>query len=76
MIEKAFNWLDNLGNQMTEYILNPFTNLPGYFQFIVLILVGFLSIIGLICVAKKALKTVVGVACAFIVLLIIWLIIT
>ncbi len=74
MIYKLLNWLSELGNKATDFFLNPYMNLPGYFKFLILIAVGFLSVVGLFHVAKRALKTVVGIACCFIVLLILWII--
>ena len=74
MIEKALNWLSELGNKATDFILEPFVMLPGYFKFAILIAIAFLSVIGLFNVAKHALKTVVGVSCVFIILLILWII--
>lgn len=73
MISRVLNWLSELGDKLTNYILNPYLELPGYFKSLILIVVLFLSIVGLFHVAKRALKTVVGVACAFIVLLILWI---
>ena len=74
MFAQLLNWLSELGEKITGYVLDPYMALPGYFKCIILIAVAFLSVVGLINVAKRALKTVVGIACAFIVLLIIWII--
>ena len=74
MVSKLLNWLSELGNRATDFILDPYMGLPGYFKFLILIGVIFLSIVGLFHVAKGALKTVIGIACVFIVLLILWII--
>lgn len=70
------DWINETGQKIVDIILNPFYALPGFMKFLVLLAIAFLSIIGLIKVAKKALKTVVGVACAFIVILIVWVILS
>ena len=74
MISRLLNLLSELGNKATEYLLNPYMELPGYFKFLILIGILFLSVIGLFRVAKHALKTVVGIACVFVVLLVLWII--
>ena len=73
-ISKIIDWINNFGDTVSDYILNPFLNLPGFLKFLVVLAIPFLSVVGLIRVARKALKTVVGIACAFIVLLIVWII--
>lgn len=70
------DWINETGQKIVDIILNPFYALPGFMKFLVLLAIAFLSIIGLIKVAKKAFKTVVGVACAFIVILIVWIILS
>lgn len=70
------DWINETGQKIVDIILNPFYALPGFMKFLVLLAIAFLSVIGLIKVAKKALKTVVGVACAFIVILIVWIILS
>lgn len=72
-ISKIIDWINNFGDTVSDYILNPFLNLPG-FKIFSSLSNFFLSVVGLIRVARKALKTVVGIACAFIVLLIVWII--
>ena len=73
MISRLLNWLSETGDKWTDFFLKPYIGLPGYFKFLILIAVLFLSIVGLFHVAKRALKTVVGIACLFVVLLVIWL---
>ena len=74
MISRLLNWMSEIGNKATDFFLKPYMNLPGYFKFLILICVLLLSVVGLFHVAKRALKTVVGIACAFIALLILWII--
>lgn len=74
MISRLLNLLSELGNKATEYLLNPYMELPGYFKILILLTVIFLSVIGLFNVAKRAFKTVIGIACVFVTLLIIWVI--
>ncbi len=66
-------WINNTGEKIADIILGPFYSLPGFLKFIVVILIAFLSLIGLIRVIKKAFKTVVGVAIVFIIVLIGWI---
>ncbi len=73
MISKLLNWMGEMGDKATDFFLNPYMELPGYFKFLVLIGILFLAVVGLFHVAKRALKTVVGIACGFIVLLILWI---
>lgn len=73
---KIIFWMNDKGEEISNFILTPFYSLPGFIKLIVTCVLIFLTAIGLIGVAKKALKTVVGVACAFIVLLILWLVIS
>ncbi len=74
MFRGIIDWINNLGNQLVEYILYPLLHLPGLLKFLLVIAIAFLTIIGLIRVARKMLKLVIGVAGAFIILLILWLI--
>ena len=74
MISKLLNWMSEMGDKATDFFLNPYMELPGYFKFLILIGILFLSVIGLFRVAKHALKTVVGIACVFVVLLVLWII--
>lgn len=74
MISKLLNWMSEMGDKATDFFLNPYMELPGYFKFLILIGILFLSVIGLFHVAKHALKTVVGIACVFVVLLVLWII--
>lgn len=71
---QVFNWINEKANNIVEIIMEVFNSLPGTLKFLVLIAIAFLSLVGLIRVATKALKTVVGVAIAFLVVLIIWLV--
>lgn len=69
-------WMNEKGQDIVNIILNPFNMLPGFMKFLVLIVIGILTIIGLFTFAKKALKSVVGVACVFIVVLIAWILLS
>lgn len=51
-------------------------SLPGFIKMLVTFGFAILIVIGAICVARKALKTVVGIACLFVIVLIVWLIIS
>lgn len=70
---QIFDWINEYTNKIVDFVLNIFLSLPGIFQFLLLIAIAFLSIVGLVRVATKALKTVIGIASAFLVLLVIWL---
>ena len=74
MISKLLDWMSETGDKATDFFLNPYMDLPGYFKFLVLIGILLLSVIGLFHVAKRALKTVVGIACVFVLLLIVWMV--
>lgn len=69
-------WMNEKGQNIVDIILNPFNMLPGFMKFLVLIVIGILAVIGLFVFAKKALKSVVGVACVFIVVLIAWILLS
>lgn len=70
------DWINETGQKIVDLILKPFCAMPGFLKLLIVIVIAFLSIIGLIRVARRALKTVVGVACAFIVIMILWLIVS
>ncbi len=70
------DWINETGQKIVDFILEPFYAMPGFIKLLIVIAIAFLSIIGLIRVARRALKTVVGVACAFIVIMILWLIVS
>lgn len=70
------DWINETGEKIVDLILKPFYTMPGFLKLLIVIVLAFLSIVGLIRVARRALKTVVGVACAFIVIMILWLIIS
>lgn len=69
-------WMNEKGQNIVDIILKPFNALPGFMQFLVIIAIAILTIIGLFAFAKKALKSVVGVACVFIVVLIAWILLS
>ena len=58
------------GINVKDYNLDNLRKMLVTFGFAILI------VIGAICVARKALKTVVGIACLFVIVLIVWLIIS
>lgn len=70
------DWINETGQKIVDLILKPFYILPGFMKLLIIVVIAFLSIVGLIRVARRALKTVVGVACAFIVIMILWLIVS
>lgn len=69
-------WMNEKAQNIVDIILNPFNVLPGFMKFLVLVAIGLLTIIGLFVFARKALKSVVGIACAFIVVLIVWILLS
>ncbi len=70
----VIEWINDATNKASDFILAPFNSLPGFLKLLLLIGVIFLAVIGLIRVARKALKVVIGIAAAFVILLIVWLI--
>lgn len=71
---QIFNWINDKTSEIADIILEPINNMPGTLKFLIILAITFLSLIGLIRVATKALKTVVGVSIAFLIVLIIWLV--
>ena len=65
-----------VNEKIADIILKPFMSLPGFIKMLVTFGFAILIVIGAICVARKALKTVVGIACLFVIVLIVWLIIS
>ena len=71
---QIFNWINDKTSEIADIILEPINSMPGTLKFLIILAITFLSLIGLIRVATKALKTVVGVSIAFLIVLIIWLV--
>lgn len=71
---QIFNWINDKTSEIADIILEPINGMPGTLKFLIVLAIAFLSLIGLIRVASKALKTVVGVSIAFLIVLIIWLV--
>lgn len=76
MLGFIVEWMNETGDKIVDIILKPFLNLPGFVKMLVTFGLITLIVIGAICVVRKALKTVVGIACLFIIILIVWLIIS
>lgn len=76
MLGFIIDWMNETGEKIADIILKPFMSLPGFIKMLVTFGFAILIVIGAICVARKALKTVVGIACLFVIVLIIWLIIS
>ena len=74
MISRLLNCLNELGEKGINFFLKPYNLLPGSLKFLILIIIIFLSIVGLFRVTKHALKTIVSISCIFITLLILWVI--
>ena len=75
MLGFIIDWMNETGEKIADIILKPFMSLPGFIKMLVTFGFAILIVIGAICVARKALKTVVGIACLFVIVLIVWLII-
>ena len=65
--------VNQLAEEVVYKILDPILSLPGILMFLAVIGLMLLMFIGLIRVARKALKVVVSVACVFILITILWL---
>lgn len=40
-ISKIIDWINNFGDTVSDYILNPFLNLPGFLKFLVVLAICF-----------------------------------
>lgn len=60
MLGFIIDWMNETGEKIADIILKPFMSLPGFIKMLVTFGFAILIVIGAICVARKALKTVVG----------------
>lgn len=70
------DWANNTGNKIADIILGPFINLPGFLKMLVTFALLILTVVGAVTLARKMLKAVVGIACLFIIIMIVWLFIS
>lgn len=74
MFAKIIDWINNNADKGAKFFLNPIEALPGVLKFLAVIAIVFLAVVGLIRVAHKTLKLVIGIAIAFVIVIAVWLI--
>lgn len=70
-----FQNIDEFSKNIVYKIIGPFFQLPGFLQLIIFLGILVLCIFGVFSIANKLLRKIVAVACAFVVVLIVYLII-